>query len=134
VAKPELGTKRICPETGRKFYDLNKDPIVSPFTGISYPRSMFEAPPAKTRGSAKAAAVAPVVEEEVELEKEEDIATISLEEADAEVAEGGAVKVEGAEEEEIAEDEADDTFLPAEEEDGDESVEDIVGDVDEEDT
>ena len=26
MAKPELGTKRVCPETGRKFYDLNKDP------------------------------------------------------------------------------------------------------------
>jgi len=42
VAKSELGTKRICPETGRKFYDLNKDPIVSPYTGHSYPRSYFE--------------------------------------------------------------------------------------------
>ena len=42
MAKPELGTKRICPETGRKFYDLNKDPIVSPYTGHSYPRSYFE--------------------------------------------------------------------------------------------
>ncbi len=30
VAKSELGTKRIDPETGKKFYDLNKDPIVSP--------------------------------------------------------------------------------------------------------
>jgi uncharacterized protein (TIGR02300 family) len=42
VAKPELGTKRVCPVTGRKFYDLNKDPIVSPYTGKSYPRSYFE--------------------------------------------------------------------------------------------
>ena len=42
MAKPELGTKRICPETGRKFYDLNKDPVVSPYTGQSYPRSYFE--------------------------------------------------------------------------------------------
>jgi uncharacterized protein (TIGR02300 family) len=42
VAKPELGTKRTCPETGRKFYDLNKDPIVSPYTGKSYPLSFFE--------------------------------------------------------------------------------------------
>jgi hypothetical protein len=42
VAKPELGTKRICPETGRKFYDLNKDPIVSPYTGKTYPLSYFE--------------------------------------------------------------------------------------------
>jgi hypothetical protein len=42
VAKPELGTKRVCPETGRKFYDLNKDPIVSPYTGKEYPISYFE--------------------------------------------------------------------------------------------
>ena len=42
MAKAELGTKRIDPETGRKFYDLNKDPIVSPYTGKSYPLSFFE--------------------------------------------------------------------------------------------
>lgn len=42
MAKPELGTKRICPETGRKFYDLNKDPIVSPYTGKTYPLTYFE--------------------------------------------------------------------------------------------
>jgi uncharacterized protein (TIGR02300 family) len=42
VAKPELGTKRVCPTTGRKFYDLNKDPIVSPYSGESWPKSSFE--------------------------------------------------------------------------------------------
>ena len=42
MAKAELGTKRIDPETGRKFYDLGKDPIVSPYTGKSYPRTYFE--------------------------------------------------------------------------------------------
>jgi hypothetical protein len=40
--KSDLGIKRIDPETGRKFYDLNKDPIVSPYTGKSYPRTYFE--------------------------------------------------------------------------------------------
>jgi hypothetical protein len=44
VAKEELGAKRIDPETGRKFYDLNKDPIVSPYTGKSYPRSVSSRP------------------------------------------------------------------------------------------
>src|SRR5690606_40474113 len=43
VANVELRTKRIDPETGKKFYDLNRDPIVSPYTGISYPRSYFDA-------------------------------------------------------------------------------------------
>src|SRR3989442_15044093 len=30
VAKPELGTKRLCTNCGVKFYDLSKDPIVCP--------------------------------------------------------------------------------------------------------
>jgi hypothetical protein len=30
VAKPELGTKRLCGNCGAKFYDLSKDPIVCP--------------------------------------------------------------------------------------------------------
>ena len=29
----EWGTKRICPTTGKRFYDLNKTPVVSPYTG-----------------------------------------------------------------------------------------------------
>jgi len=37
VAKSELGTKRICPTTGKKFYDLNKNPVISPYTGEVVP-------------------------------------------------------------------------------------------------
>ena len=33
MSNPEWGAKRICPETGKRFYDLNKSPIVSPYTG-----------------------------------------------------------------------------------------------------
>jgi len=33
MPNPEWGTKRICPTTGKRFYDLNKTPIVSPYTG-----------------------------------------------------------------------------------------------------
>ncbi|WP_322894136.1 MULTISPECIES: TIGR02300 family protein [unclassified Yoonia] len=29
----EWGTKRVCPETGKRFYDLNATPIISPYTG-----------------------------------------------------------------------------------------------------
>ena len=29
----DWGTKRLCPTTGKRFYDLNKNPIVSPYTG-----------------------------------------------------------------------------------------------------
>lgn len=33
MPKEEWGTKRLCPTTGKRFYDLNKTPVVSPYTG-----------------------------------------------------------------------------------------------------
>ena len=33
MPKEEWGTKRLCPVTGKRFYDLNKSPIISPYTG-----------------------------------------------------------------------------------------------------
>jgi len=33
MPKEEWGTKRLCPTSGKRFYDLNKNPIVSPYTG-----------------------------------------------------------------------------------------------------
>ncbi|MCY4333209.1 MAG: TIGR02300 family protein [Litoreibacter sp.] len=33
MAKEEWGVKRVCPTTGKRFYDLNADPIISPYTG-----------------------------------------------------------------------------------------------------
>ena len=33
MAKEEWGTKRVCPTTGKRFYDLNANPIISPSTG-----------------------------------------------------------------------------------------------------
>ncbi|EMS36570.1 TIGR02300 family protein [Candidatus Liberibacter americanus] len=42
MAKSDLGTKRTCPDTGKKFYDLNRGTIVSPYTNTSFSRSYFE--------------------------------------------------------------------------------------------
>ena len=44
MAKEEWGTKRICPETGKRFYDLNNIPVISPYTGkeIALDRSASE--------------------------------------------------------------------------------------------
>ncbi|MEP9351811.1 TIGR02300 family protein [Xanthobacter sp. KR7-225] len=117
MAKPELGTKRICPVTGRKFYDLNKDPVVSPFTGESYPRSYFE--PA-VRGRAEPRSVA----EEPEAEEAE-AEVISLEEADEEAA-GPTVATTGEEVDDDIEAADDDTFLEEDEDDGDD-VSDLIG-------
>jgi len=33
MPKAEWGTKRVCPDTGKRFYDLGRDPVVSPYTG-----------------------------------------------------------------------------------------------------
>jgi uncharacterized protein (TIGR02300 family) len=119
VAKPELGTKRVCPTTGRKFYDLNKDPIVSPYTGQSYPRSMFE-PQAKA-----AAAAAKPDEDEDEVEAADSaVELVSLDEADAEATEKDAV-VTSEDDIEVE----DDTFLE-EDEEGDDDVADLIdGDI-----
>ncbi len=109
MAKSELGTKRIDPETGRKFYDLNKDPIVSPYTGKTYARSYFD----------DGKASIPDDEEEVDQKEtdaeEEGADVVSLEEADDEVA---------------SEDDDDDTFLEEDEEDDDDVSDLIDGDID----
>ena len=124
VAKPELGTKRIDPETGRKFYDLNRDPIVSPYTGKSYPRSFFES----------ADGVMPEEEEveEKELDAEEDVETVSLEEADDEAAGGAEEDIDIEDEEDVDLGDDDETFLEDEEEDDDVSgIIDVDDDEDE---
>jgi len=56
VAKADLGTKRICPTTGKKFYDLNKNPVISPYTGEIVP--IAPVPPPRTRADAAARAAA----------------------------------------------------------------------------
>jgi len=33
MPKEEWGAKRVCPTTGKRFYDLNRNPVVSPYTG-----------------------------------------------------------------------------------------------------
>jgi uncharacterized protein (TIGR02300 family) len=122
VAKPELGTKRTCPETGRKFYDLNRDPIVSPYTGVSYPVSAFEV---VVKGRGIPAAAAKEEEEETEAEVETgDVDLVPLEDAD----EGGAPAKKAATDDDIEiedDDDSDDTFL-ADDEESDDDVSDLI--------
>jgi uncharacterized protein (TIGR02300 family) len=118
VAKAELGTKRTDPETGKKFYDLNRDPIVSPYTGKSYPLSFFE----------ETSAIAEVAEEdevaEVDTENTE-VELVSLEDAD-DAAGGDDIPDIGDDDVEIEGDD-DDTFLEADEDDEDDDMSDIIG-------
>ncbi|WLR93088.1 TIGR02300 family protein [Shinella zoogloeoides] len=122
MAKPELGTKRIDPETGKKFYDLNRDPIVSPYTGKSYPLSFFE--------ETSAAAVLEKDEDEdvseVDTENTE-VELVSLEEADEDAAGGDDLPDLGDDDVEIDGDDDDDTFLEQDEDDDDDDMSDLIG-------
>ena len=131
MAISDLGTKRICPTTGKKFYDLNKKPVISPYTGEVVPI----APVAPTRGRAEAARAAPVPTAEAAPEPMEAEELVSLEEADAEENTGKVKAVVPESEEDIEIDETieddddDDSTFIADEEEGDEDVTDIIGDV-----
>jgi uncharacterized protein (TIGR02300 family) len=121
VAKAELGTKRIDPETGKKFYDLNKDPVVSPYTGKSYPLSFF----AQTSLAAvleKAAEEDEVAEVDAETTEVE---LVSLEEAD-EAAAGEDIPDLGDDEVDIGDDD-DDTFLEQDEDEDEDDMADLIG-------
>jgi len=132
VAKSELGTKRVCPETGRKFYDLGKTPVISPYTGKVVPivvapvRSRPEpATPAPTPRPA------PVEEVEAIVPETSDAEFVSLEDAEAEQQGKKPAAAEGAvagEEEEVEIDESlDDAAFIEEQEEGDADVSDIIG-------
>lgn len=124
MAKSELGTKRVDPETGRKFYDLNKDPIVSPYTGKTYPRSYFE--------ESKAAAIEEEEEaKEVDGDEEENVEVVSLEEADGDTKSDDLPDLDDDEDVDLGDDD-EDTFL-ADEEEEDDDVGDIIGVGDDED-
>ncbi len=129
MAKTELGTKRVCPETGRKFYDLGKTPVISPYTGKVVPiivpvqsRSRPEpAMPAPARP-------APAAEVETIVPETTDAEFVSLEDAEAEQ-QGKKPDSTAAEgEEEVEADESlDDAAFIEEQDEGDPDVTDIIG-------
>jgi uncharacterized protein (TIGR02300 family) len=122
VAKSELGTKRIDPETGKKFYDLNKDPVVSPYTGKSYPLSFFE-----ETSVAKIMEKATEEEEVAEVDTEStEVELVSLEEADDEAAAGEEIPDLGDDDVDIGDDD-DDTFLEQDEDEDEDDMADLIG-------
>ena len=123
MAKAELGTKRTDPETGKKFYDLNRDPVVSPYTGKSYPMSFF----AET-------SIAAVMEKQQEEDEVAEVDTentevelVTLEEADDEAAAGGEEIPDLGDDEVDIDDDDDDTFLEQDEDDEDDDMADLIG-------
>ena len=134
MAKSDLGTKRICPTTGKKFYDLNKSPVISPYTGEVVPIAPA-APARAARGDAARAAAASAATAAEAPEPAEAEELVPLEEADAEENTGKVKAVVPESEDDIEIDETiegdddDDSTFIADEEEGDEDVTDIIGDV-----
>jgi uncharacterized protein (TIGR02300 family) len=135
VAKSDLGTKRICPTTGKKFYDLNKNPVISPYTGEVVPIAPIPPPRTRADAAARASAAAAASAAEVTPEPVEAEELVPLEEADAEENTGKVKAVVPESEDDIEIDETieddddDDSTFIADEEEGDEDVTDIIGDV-----
>lgn len=125
MARPELGTKRVCPTTGRKFYDLNRDPIMSPYTGEVLPRSALEPP---TRAAAARSRTPEPEEEEVEAAVP-GAEVISLEDVAETEDAAAAVEDDATLEDDAA---VEDAFLEEEEEGGDDVAGLIDGDIEDE--
>ena len=98
MAKPEWGTKRICPSCGTRYYDLLHDPVVCPKCSTPFDPEAF----LKARRSRPAAPVEkelePVGADEIDPdreadeaegveEEEEDVALDETEEEDEEMIE-----------------------------------------------
>jgi uncharacterized protein (TIGR02300 family) len=131
VAKSDLGTKRVCPDTGRKFYDLGKTPVISPYTGKVVPIIV----PAQSRSRPEHTATArpaPAAEAETLVPETQDAEFVSLEDAEAEQQgkkkAGVADDVTADDEVEVDDESLDDAAFIEEQEEGDPDVTDIIGD------
>ena len=78
MAKPELGTKRVCVSCGTRFYDLTKTPAICPKCGTEQPADQPR--PRRAAGNViedkrpKKPAAAPGIEDvDVEVEGVEDV-------------------------------------------------------------
>ena len=75
----EWGTKRLCPTTGKRFYDLNKTPIISPYSGevveVDVSKSRMIAADAEDAVTAKAKKK-DVEEEDTDLVDDDDVDAI----------------------------------------------------------
>ncbi|MFZ5675685.1 MAG: TIGR02300 family protein [Pseudomonadota bacterium] len=119
MVKAELGTKRICPSCGSKFYDLLKSPIICPKCGVSF----IAAPLLPSKGEVPQAAAKPREMPKPSPEDAEEVSEVELVSLE-EVEEGGdnddetaaVADVDLGEEDDGAEGEEDSTFLVEDEE------------------
>src|SRR5438477_3343066 len=93
LAKPEWGTKRICPSCGTRYYDLMHDPVVCPKCSTPFDPEAF----LKARRARPAAPVEKELEPVSAEEVDPDLEAEEVETAEDEDEEEGAVPLEEAE-------------------------------------
>jgi uncharacterized protein (TIGR02300 family) len=126
VAKPELGTKRLCAHCGARFYDLNHAPATCPKCGTAF-EAAAAAVSARGRPEATRAASRAVEAEAPETREAE---LVSLEEADAEMhgkKKPAAAPADADEDVEIEDESLDDDAFIEETEEEDTDVTEIIG-------
>ena len=96
MAKPEWGTKRICPSCGARYYDLQRDPVTCPKCSTPFDPEAF----LRARRARPAAPVEKELEPVVADEIDGELETAEVEAAEDEEEEAGVALEEGEEEEE----------------------------------
>ncbi|UOM33529.1 TIGR02300 family protein [Acuticoccus sp. I52.16.1] len=115
MAKPELGTKRLCPNCGAKYYDLNRDPIMCPKCNASFATGII----ATRRETAR-----PADDEDEELEADDEgVELVALEEAEDD-ADDTADSLGVDDDDDVTVDTDDDVLV--DDEDSDDEVSDVV--------
>ena len=84
MPKEEWGVKRVCPTTGKRFYDLRKSPVISPYTGevVDIDAARRRGPGLETRAATKVKKADVLVDD---LDADDDI-LVDDEEEDADIA------------------------------------------------
>jgi uncharacterized protein (TIGR02300 family) len=95
LAKPEWGTKRICPSCGTRYYDLLRDPVVCPKCSTPFDPEAF----LKARRARPAAPVEKELEPVAAGGVDADLEREDAEPAEEEEEDDGGVPLEEAEEE-----------------------------------
>ncbi|WMS43738.1 TIGR02300 family protein [Acuticoccus sp. MNP-M23] len=121
MARAELGTKRLCPNCGAKYYDLNRDPVVCPQCNAAFATGIV--------GKARPETAKAVADEDEDDDEDEGVELVSLDEAETS---------SDDDDDEIESDDVvvadDDDVVVIDDDDEDGVSEVVVGDDDEDDT
>ncbi|WP_116085898.1 TIGR02300 family protein [Tropicimonas sp. IMCC34011] len=78
MPKEEWGTKRLCPTTGKRFYDLGRTPVISPYTGEAVNLDTGKAKAIAKESKAPAKKDDDLIEDETPIDNDDDDTDVDL--------------------------------------------------------